>query len=338
MSYIMIEEQFEPTEITTQMYNNNELIIYYHQYYLYEKCLCEMMQTIKSKTEEQVLFINVIMELKEYFKTLPTRHIFLNNDFYNKKTIKIKPTSKYFNKYYNNKYKCEIEELNEVSRLIYFINNTSIKNCDESVDILIDLNNLRREIKNHIKNNNEEKCFHYKVLHIKERLEVLVFNHYRYEVNDGMSYVVKEHHKENENGEYDYIKDPQEFRKYKSQYYKSNDGNYVKHIEDSIEEIIYDNEEIKAIYNKTIKTQTEFKYNYFYRIQNIKSYDKVTKKTSNKNCKSYNTDNGYSYRGGWYFGGIKTDDLKYILKQNGFKPKDFKGKLYGDLAEMYMKL
>jgi hypothetical protein len=333
MSYIMIEEQFEPTEITTQMYNNNELIIYYHQYYLYEKCLCEMMQTIKPKTEEQVLFINVIMELKEYFKTQKIKYTFYNN-----KKIKIKPTSKYFNKYYNDKYRCEIKELNEIYRLIYFINNTSIKASTESVDILIDLMNLQTEIKNHIKNNNEYKCFHYEVIKIKERLAVLVFNHYRFDINQGYFSYLKEQHKENENGEYDYIKDDNDFRKYKSEYYKSNDGEYVSHIQDSIEEIIYDNEEIKAIYNKTIKKQTEFKYRYIYSILNIKSYDKITKKTSNRNCNSYNTDNGYSYRGGWYYSGIKTDDLKYLLKENGFKPKDFKAKKYGDLVEMYMKL
>lgn len=356
-------DEILPTPVTKKMYDNNELIIDYKQYYLYEKCLYEIMetnkpknvidltndddkeeidynklykkclneiQTIKPKTQEQKFFINVIIELKEYLKTQNIKHT-----FYNKKIIKIKPTSKYFYRYYDKKKSYyEIEELNEIYRLKYLIKNTTLKGNCCSVDILRDLMNLQTEIKN----NKEYKSSYDKLTDIKERLQVLVFNHYRYEINDGFTPYLKKEHQLNKNGTYNYIvKDYDDLKNYKREYYETNDIDYVKHIEGNIQDYIYDNIEIQTYYNKTIQKQTEFKYRYIYSILNIKSYDKITKKTSNRNCNTYYY-NDYSFRGGWCYDGIKSDELKFILKQNGYKAKDFKGKKYGDLVEMYMKL
>ena len=327
-------DEILPTEITKKMYDNNELIIDYKQYYLYEKALCEMMETIKPKTEQQKLFINVIIELKMHIKNIKNIKNNKRTDFkFIKRTIKIKPTSTHFNRYYNKKYNDETEVLNEIYRLTYLIKNTELICYSGATDILTQLNRTRHYINSEIKKGHYVYNPYRKLIDIKQKLEVLIFNNKRTEINDGDEELLKEEDKLNKRGVYNnYIKDYAEFVKYKNKY----NHHYTDIIKEYFKNYIYDNIEIEAIYNKTKKTITEMNYNYFYRIQNIKSYDKNTKKTSNKKCKSYNTNNGNN--NGWYFGGIKTDDLKYILKENGFKAKDFKGKYYGDLVEMFLKL
>jgi len=322
--------QQQPTATTTEMYNNNELIIEYQQYYYYENALCEMME-MKPKTKQQKLFINVIIELKNHFKNIKNNK---RTDFkFIKRTIKIKPTSTHFNRYYNKKYDNETEVLNEIYRLTYLIRNSELIGYSGATDILTELNRTREYINSEIKKNIPVFNPYSQIRVIKQKLEVLIFNVKRTEINKGDEWRLKEEDKLNNRGFYNYyIKDDTEFVKYKNKY----NHHYTDKIKEYIKNYIYDNIEIEAIYNKKIKTITEMNYNYFYGIQNIKSYDKNTKKTSNKKCKSYNTNNGNN--NGWYFGGIKTNDLKYILKENGFKPKDFKGKLYGDLVEMYIKL
>jgi hypothetical protein len=332
-------DEILPTEITKKLYDDNKLIIDYKQYYLYEKALCEMMETIKPKTEQQKLFINVIIELKMHIKNIKNNKRsdfkkFKRTDFkFIKRTIKIKPTSEHFNRYYNKKYDNETEVLNEIYRLSYLIKNSELIGYSGATDILTELNRTRTYILNEIKKEKPIYNPYSQIRVIKQKLEVLIFNVKRTEINDGDEWRLNEEDKLNKRGVYNnYIKDDAEFVKYKNKY----NHHYTDIIKEYIKNYIYDNIEIEAIYNKTKKTITEMNYNYFYRIQNIKSYDKNTKKTSNKKCKSYNTNNGNN--NGWYFGGIKTDDLKYILKENGFKAKDFKGKYYGDLVEMFLKL
>jgi hypothetical protein len=324
--------QQQPTATTIEMYNNNELIIEYQQYYYYENALCEMME-MKPKTKQQKLFINVIIELKNHFKNIKNKNNKRTDFKFIKRTIKIKPTSTYFNRYYNKNYDNETEVLNEIYRLSYLIKNSELIGYSGATDILTELNRTRTYILNEIKKRIPIYNPYSQIRVIKQKLEVLIFNIKRTEINEGDEWRLKEEDKLNKRGVYNnYIKDDAEYVKYKNKY----THHYTDKIKEYIKNYIYNNNEIKAIYNKKNKTITEMNYNYFYKIQNIKSYDKNTKKTSNKKCKSYNTNNGNN--NGWYFGGIKTNDLKYILSKNGFKPKDFKGKLYGDLAEMYIKL
>lgn len=75
----------------------------------------------------------------------------------------------------------------------------------------------------------------------------------------------------------------------------------------------------------------------YYDATNLKSWDNLTGKTSNKGLKA---DTSYTYtdkdyRGGWTFGGIKSADLCMIMKKNDI---DTKGLRYGDMAEKLMKL
>jgi hypothetical protein len=75
----------------------------------------------------------------------------------------------------------------------------------------------------------------------------------------------------------------------------------------------------------------------YYDAINLKHWDKITGKTSNKGLKA---ETSYTYtdkdnRGGWTFGGIKAGDLCGVMKRNGIETK---GLMYGDMAEKLMKL
>lgn len=64
-------DELLPTEITKKLYDDNKLIIDYKQYYLYEKCLCEIMETNKPKNvidlnnDDDKLYEKCLNEIKE---------------------------------------------------------------------------------------------------------------------------------------------------------------------------------------------------------------------------------------------------------------------------------
>jgi len=128
-----------------------------------------------------------------------------------------------------------------------------------------------------------------------------------------------------------------------------------KEQKDEITKCLFDGErkkytkKMRPMFNKyavkkrfVLKTK---KYNTLDRSENsiifLKSWSKITKKTSNKGLKAIVGDIDTNYKGnscGWTFEGyIDLDQIKWLCYTNGLPEKDSKGKqikyLYGDYAE-----
>jgi hypothetical protein len=65
---------------------------------------------------------------------------------------------------------------------------------------------------------------------------------------------------------------------------------------------------------------------------NLKRWNKITKKTTNKGCVAVSAWS-WTDRKGWTLDGFTAPDLKWFVKQNGFKEEKGKKYQYGDYAE-----
>ena len=110
-----------------------------------------------------------------------------------------------------------------------------------------------------------------------------------------------------------------------------------------------------ANYTKTHKTDTHYlaykvcvkKLDYsksyvgYYSVLNLKYYDKITKKPTNKGLKAngiWTYEDNEKRKTHWTFGGFKVENLRLICVINGYDNKKAKKDQYGVLAEWYIKL